>query len=232
MLIHPFDSSTSPEEWQAWLATTDHFGILAVNNANRDEAPVVIPTHFTLVGDEIMLHLATMNKVWEHLTVASRVSLTVIGDYAFVPGYWRAKADAPASDGVPTSYYASVQFTCAPTIVDDPAEKAEIIAAQLRDMQPEGHHADMSSDAVPYGTMLPEVRGLRLAIVSVAAKFKYDDHKSPAFRERVAELLDERGRPLDAGAATEQRTRLDIIGDWRKFRATSQADQTSTPAEE
>ena len=44
----------------------------------------------------------------------------MIGDYAYIPTYWRAKAGGPDEDGVPTSYYAAVQFVCRPTVVDDP----------------------------------------------------------------------------------------------------------------
>ena len=32
MLIHPWDAATGSAEWQDWLAATDRFGMLAVNN--------------------------------------------------------------------------------------------------------------------------------------------------------------------------------------------------------
>lgn len=34
MLIHPWDSALSTTEWQEWLAHTDHFGMLVVNNVD------------------------------------------------------------------------------------------------------------------------------------------------------------------------------------------------------
>lgn len=99
--------------------------------------------------------------------------LAVTGDYAYVPTYWRAKAGGPDEDGVPTSYYASVQFVCRPTVVDDDAQgKTDILAAQLADMQPEGRHAAVATDDAPYGRMLLGIRGLRLAVLRVEAKFK------------------------------------------------------------
>jgi hypothetical protein len=39
MLIHPWDAATGPAEWQDWLATTDRFGMLAVNNLDPARAP-------------------------------------------------------------------------------------------------------------------------------------------------------------------------------------------------
>ena len=218
MLIHPWDAALDAAEWRAWLATTDRFGVLAVNNTDRAQAPVLLPTHFTVAGDELLVHLARPNPVWPHLEAATEVRLAVIGDYAYIPTYWRARAGGPDEDGVPTSYYTSVQFVCRPTIVDDPQGKVEILAAQLADFQPEGGHADVAVGEDPYGRMLPGIRGVRLTVLRVDAKFKYDDANPVEHRERVIGRLEERDRGLDSGAAAQQRRRLSAIGDWRAHR--------------
>ena len=118
MLVHPWDAATDAEEWRAWLAATDRFGVLAVGNLDPAGAPFVLPSHFTLAGEELLLHLARPNPVWPHLEAAQEVRLAVVGDYAYVPTYWRAKAGGPDEDGVPTSYYTSVQFVCRPRVVE------------------------------------------------------------------------------------------------------------------
>jgi len=218
MLIHPWDAARDSTEWQDWLAATDRFGILAVNNLDPILAPLVVPTHFSMVDGELLLHLARPNPVWRHLEAAGEVRLTVIGDYAYIPSYWRAKAGGRDEDGVPTSYYSAVQFVCRPTVVDDPAGKAEILTAQLADLQPEGQHAEVRPDAAPYGRMLPGIRGIRLAVLRVEAKFKYDDHNPLDHRARVTAHLEQRDNGQDAGAATQQRRRLAAIGDWRTHR--------------
>ena len=218
MLIQPWDAALDAAEWQEWVAATDRFGMLAVNNLDPTQAPVVLPTHFTLAGGELLIHLARPNPVWPHLEAAAEVRLAVIGDYAYIPTYWRARAGEPAEDGVPTSYYSAVQFVCRPTVIDDPEGKAEILAAQLSDLQPEGRHAEVAADAPPYGRMLPGIRGVRLAVLRVEAKFKYDDQNPIEHRERVIDHLDERGHGLDAGAAAQQRRRLAAIGDWQTHR--------------
>jgi len=104
-------------------------------------------------------------------------------------------------------------LVCRPSIIDDPQGKADILTAQLADFQPEGGHAVMAADAPPYGRMLPGIRGLRLAVVRVDAKFKYDDQKPPEHRERVIELLEQRDHALDSVTAAQQRRRLATIGD-------------------
>ena len=218
MLIHPWDAALDPAEWREWLTSTDCFGMLAVNNLDRAQAPMLVPTHFTVAGDELLLHLARPNPVWPHLEAATEVRLAVIGDYAYIPTYWRAKAGGPDEDGVPTSYYTAVQFTCRPTVVDDPQGKAEILTTQLADFQPEGRHATVAVDTPPYGRMLPGIRGARLSVLRVDAKFKYDDHNPAEHRERVIAHLQERDHLLDAGAAAQQRRRLTDIRTWRNDR--------------
>ncbi len=219
MLIHPWDAALDATEWRDWLATIDRFGVLAVNNVDSAAAPLVLPTHFTLAGEELLFHLARPNPVWPHLEAATEVRLAVIGDYAYIPSYWRAKAGGPDEDGVPTSYYSSIQFVCRPTIVDDPAGKVEILTTQLGDLQPEGGHAAVGVDQDPYDRMLPGIRGVRLAITRVEAKFKYDDANPVEHRQRVVGYLEERGRGLDAKAAAHQRRRLSVIGEWRTGRS-------------
>ncbi|HET7902025.1 MAG TPA: FMN-binding negative transcriptional regulator [Candidatus Nanopelagicales bacterium] len=214
MLIHPWDAAQGEDEWRTWLAGVELFGVLAVNNVDPAEAPILVPTHATLSGDEVLLHLARPNPVWPHLEAAEQVRYALAGDYAYVPSYWRNASGAAETDGVPTSYYTSVQLVCAPTIVDDPAGKVEVLRAQVGDLQPEGRHGEIAVDDGPYARLLPGIRALRLAIVRVDAKFKYDDAKPVEQRLRVAGLLDERGHGLDGAVAAHQRSRLDAIGEW------------------
>ena len=218
MLIHPWDAALDTAEWQEWLTGTDWFGVLAVNNLDPTQAPALLPLHVTPAGDELLTHLARANPVWPHLEAAHEVRLAVTGDYAYIPGYWRAGPDGPEEDGVPTSYYSSVQFVCRPTVVDDPQGKAEILTAQLADFQPEGRHGEVTVDSSPYGRMLSGIRGVRLAVLRVEAKFKYDDQKPMGHRERVADRLERRNHGLDNRTAAQQRRRLDAIGDWDAHR--------------
>jgi transcriptional regulator len=215
MLIHPWDSALDAAEWEQWLAATEKFGVLVVNNLDPARAPLVLPSHFALAAGELLLHLARPNPVWPHLEAATEVRLAVTGDYAYIPTYWRANAGGPDEDGVPTSYYTTVQFICRPTIVDDPEGKADILTAQLAALQPEGRHAPVAAGEPPYGRMLPGIRGVRLAVLHVEAKFKYDDANPVEHRERVIGYLEQRDHGLDERAAAQQRRRLAAIGDWR-----------------
>ncbi|MGN3955308.1 FMN-binding negative transcriptional regulator [Streptomyces sp. WAC8370] len=214
MFIQPWDAALDDAEWQTWIADGHDFGLLGVNGP-AGEAPVVVPTHFAVEGACLLIHLARPNPVWRAVEAAPHVTFTVIGDYAFVPGPWRAKPGVPPTEGVPTSYYAAVQFTCRATIVDDPEAKAELLRRQIAHFQPEGDHAPIAPGRPPYGRMLPGIRGLRLDVTDVRAKFKYDDHKPVEQRADIARRLTERGAGLDAPTAAQQLRRLDRIGPWR-----------------
>ncbi|MFE6458215.1 FMN-binding negative transcriptional regulator [Streptomyces cinereoruber] len=214
MFIQPWDAALDDAEWQAWIADGHDFGILSVNGP-PGRAPVVVPTHFTADGGALLVHLARPNPVWKAIEADPDVTFTVTGDYAFVPGPWRAKPGTPPTDGVPTSYYAAVQFTCRATIVDEPEAKAELLRRQMAHFQPDGDHAPVEVDQPPYGRMLPGIRGLRLDVTEVRAKFKYDDHKPVEQRADTARRLTERGTALDAPTAAQQLRRLDRVGTWK-----------------
>ncbi|MER7829318.1 FMN-binding negative transcriptional regulator [Streptomyces sp. NPDC095602] len=214
MFIQPWDAALDEAEWHSWIAEGHDFGILSVNGL-PGRPPVAVPTHFTADTGRLLIHLARPNPVWKAIENDPDVLFTVFGDYAFVPGPWRAQPGVPPTDGVPTSYYTAVQFTCRAHILDDPEAKADLLRRQLAHFQPDGDHAPVEPGLPPYGRMLPGIRGLRLDVIEVQAKFKYDDHKSVEHRTAVAERLAGRGEGLDAPAAHQQRRRLDRVGPWK-----------------
>ncbi|MET9426490.1 FMN-binding negative transcriptional regulator [Streptomyces sp. NPDC003036] len=213
MFIQPWDASLDEAEWQTWIADGHDFGILSVNGL-PGRPPAAVPTHFTGEPGHLLIHLARPNPAWHAIEHDPNVLFTAFGDYAFIPGPWRAKPDTPPTDGVPTSYYTAVQFTCRATIVDEPEAKAELLRRQMAHFQPDGDHAPLTVDQPPYGRLLPGIRGLRLEVTDVRAKFKYDDQKPVEHRAAVADRLTARAEGLDLPTAAQQRRRLDRIGPW------------------
>jgi transcriptional regulator len=194
MLIHRHDAALTDEEWHAFLADHD-FGELIAPGAGRD-LPIVVPTHFIYDGDKtVWLHLARPNPVWEALAERPRALLSVFGAYTFIPGHWNQD-----EYGVPTSYYAAVQLACDAEVIDDPAGIAAILERQLSHFQPEGKHAPVEPGDNRYGKLLGSIRGIRLSVTDVRAKFKFGANRTVEHREVVASKLAERGRALDLEA--------------------------------
>ena len=205
MLVHPWDAPIDDAEWRTWLSAHD-FGQLIVPGRDRD-LPVVVPTHFVYDGAlTVRLHLARPNPVWAALAERPRALLTVVDDYAYVPASWQAEPGTPPEEGIPTSYYATVQLSCDVRVTDDREEEAAILREQMAHFEPDGGYVVPSVDAEHVRRRLPAIRGVELTVTSVRAKFKFGGNKKPAHRELLAGHLAGRDGPGDA-AAREHRLR-------------------------
>jgi transcriptional regulator len=202
VLIHPWDAASSDAEWLDFVRAQG-FGHLIAAGRDRD-VPVVVPTQFTLASpDEVLLHLARPNPVWTALDENPAVVLAVAGDWAYVPAAWKAIGDEDPRFGIPTTYYAAVQLIAAAQPVDDEAGKAAILRAQLGDVEPGSDVADPAE----HGRRLNGIRGLRLSVRDVRAKFKYGGNADDAHRAAVADHLGQRNGPGDAAALAHLRSR-------------------------
>ena len=197
MLIHDWDRPLDDGEWQAFVRS-HAFGHLVAGGRDRD-VPVVVPTQFVLVGpDEVVLHLARPNPVWDAIEENPAVVLSVAGDWAYVPSSWKAIDDEDPRRGIPTTYYAAVQLLGRARVLDDPADVAEVLRVQLGDLQPDVDTVDPAE----HGARLRAIRGLRIAVDEVRAKFKYGGNVDEAHRRAVLDRLRTRDGPGDAAAAT------------------------------
>ncbi|MDA3629536.1 FMN-binding negative transcriptional regulator [Saccharopolyspora oryzae] len=202
--MHPWDAARDDEEWRRWLADGHDFGQLVAVDPER--RPIVQPTHFALDGDRVLIHLARPNPIWRALEHDPHCVLSVVDDYAYIPGPWRA-VDVPPSSGVPTSHYASVQLSGTAELVDDPEGKAALLRRQIEHFQPAGGTDEVRAQDGPFHRMLKGIRGVVVHVESVTAKFKYDDHKPVEMQESVTRNLIERDAPRDRAAAAQQRRR-------------------------
>jgi transcriptional regulator len=213
MLVHPWDAPVGDDEWRAVLERFD-FGQLVAPGGPERELPVVVPTHFLFDGDRtIELHLARPNPVWRALEERPRALLTVIADYVYVDAATSAGPGGDPNRAVPTSYYATVQAEVDVEIVDDPGDKAAILTRQLARFEPAGSRrlpVDATDDSDR--RHLPGIRGLRLTVTGVRAKFKYGGNKSVEHRLLIAQALASRDAPMDASARDRLLDRLAAEG--------------------
>ena len=202
MLMHGVDRGDETE-WRAFLAAHP-FGELVAGGRDRD-VPVVVPTQFVLDGNQITLHPARANPIWAAIEENQHVLLSVAGDWVYIPSAWKAVGDDDPRLGIPTTYYAAVQLIGVAAIVDDPADVAAVLREQLGALQPEVEVADPTE----HGAKLGVIRGLRIAVGEVRAKFKYGGNVDAEHRRAVAERLVARDGPGDAAAREHLLRRLD-----------------------
>jgi transcriptional regulator len=186
MLVHPWDAAQSDDEWKSWLAPRD-FGTLIASGRDRS-LPVVVPTHFVYDGDAtVLLHLARPNPIWRAVDENPIVVLSVVDDVAFIPSAWKELADDEPGHGIPTSYYAAVLLTCTAEVLTGDA-LLDVLRTQLAHFEPGSSVADPSVHA----RKLPGIRGLRLSVDAVSAKFKYGGNLDDAHRTQIAARLADR----------------------------------------
>lgn len=194
MLIRAHDIGTDEMQWRDFV-TAQGFGHFAVRSDGQ--VPVVVPTQFVLVGDEIVFHLAKPNPVFAALEVTPHALLSVAGDWAYIPGAWKAIGDEDPTMGIPTTYYAAVQLSGAIEVTDDATAIAGILRQQLGDVEPDSGIADPAVHEKQFAA----IRGLRMRIDDVQAKFKYGGNADLAHRTAAVEHLRERGGAGDLAAA-------------------------------
>lgn len=200
MLIHRHDDGTDDTARWRGFVEAQGFGHLVAPGRERD-IPVVVPTQFLLDGDVIRLHLAAMNPLLDAVAENPRVLMSVAGDWAYIPGEWKQIEGEDPRVGIPTTYYGAVQVTGDATILDDPAQIAQTLAAQLDDLEPEGDYVD----PIEHGAKLRTIRAVEIRVTDVRAKFKYGGNVDEAHRAAVADRLAERQGPGDAAALAQMR---------------------------
>jgi transcriptional regulator len=201
--IAPVDAGLDEEEWRSFVAAQG-FGHLAASGLGRD-VPVVVPTQFILDGDEVLLHLVARNPLFAAIAEQPRVLLSVAGDWAFVPSTWKAIGGEDPRLGIPTTYYGAVQLVGTARTVDDADEVAGILRRQLARLEP---GVDVADPAEAHRERLRTIRGLRVAVEQVRAKFKYGGNVDADHRRAVVEKLRVRGGPGDLAAAGHALRRL------------------------
>lgn len=184
MLVHPWDAPRTDDEWLDWLGA-QRVGTLVCPTA---DLPVVVPTHFVWDGECVLLHLARPNPALAAVAARPRVLFSVHGDWAYLPSYAKAVPGEDPALGIPTSYYAAVTLTCTAALLDGP-ELLDVLRTQLAAFEPGSGVADPSV----HERLLPGIRGLRLTVESVQAKFKYGGNADDAHRAVAAQHLRAQG---------------------------------------
>ena len=87
-------------------------------------------------------------------------------------------------------------------IVDDPVAKAAILVRQLGHFEGEGStRVRLSLDLESDRRLMLGIRGMRLTITGINAKFKFGGNKTQEHRAEIAAALQSRNGPMDLPTA-------------------------------
>lgn len=204
MLIRSHDRPGANVDWRVFVSNQG-FGHLAAGGGPERTVPVVVPTQFVLGDDEVILHLAAANPVFAAMAENAKVVLSVAGDWAYIPGQWKMTGDEDPALGVPTTYYAAVQIEATAAVTDDVDGIAAVLRTQLADLQPGEVESGALVDPLEHQKRYPAIRGVRLSIDDVQAKFKFGGNLDADHQSAIIDRLETRSGPGDAAAAAQAR---------------------------
>ncbi|NEW08194.1 pyridoxamine 5'-phosphate oxidase family protein [Paenibacillus sp. SYP-B3998] len=182
------------EEVEQFLQETS-YGYLATTG--EEGWPHLTPINFVYLNGHIYFHGSRKGSKMTEIAASKKVSFAVSKEYAIIPSYFTDPRQAcPA-----TSYFKSVHIRGEAEPADDLVEKAEVLAALMSKLQPEGGYAPITPDDPTYRAELKGVSVVRLSIQELTAKFKFGQNLKEERRESIIQDLSERGLPDDLETA-------------------------------
>lgn len=199
MLLTSLDAPTSDAEWREFLLEQD-FGQLVAAGRGRD-VPVIVPAHYWFDGVAVIeLHLHRDNPVFAALEESPHAVFSVIDAHAYVPAAWTAPRGGAAAWAPPASYYAAVHAIGTAEVLDQPSDVRALLQRQLAQLEAETRAGATRPRVDPFGPTLEAVRGVRLRVSAVRARFAFGGDLPPAHRMAIAARLAERRSPNDLRA--------------------------------
>lgn len=175
------------------------FGFLGMTGGDGD--PSVIPLNFVYFRDAVYFHGSQIGEKMQNLRERDRVCFCVAREFAVIPSYFTdAKYACPA-----TAFFKSVLIRGKAVIVDDPAEKAEVFAALMRKLQPEGGYAAIDLNDEGYARKIRGTAIVKIPAEHVTAKFKFGQNMTADKRSAIERQLALRGREADEETVEQMR---------------------------
>ncbi len=176
------------------VALLERVPVVHLASTTPDGRPLIRTVHGVVVGDALAFHGAPAGEKTETEGRDAVVSAEEI--VAAIPSYFLDPERAcPA-----TTLYRSVQIHGKIERVDDPSEKARVLAALMAKHQPEGGHVPIAADHPLYRKAIEGILVLRVALGDLDGKAKLAQNRTPEDRVRLMDRLWERGLPADAQA--------------------------------
>ncbi|MFD0712423.1 pyridoxamine 5'-phosphate oxidase family protein [Paenibacillus sp. GCM10027626] len=186
-----FAVTKQDEEQMAAFLQEMNFGFLGT--VDEEGQPGVTPLNYVFNNGTIYFHGSHIGEKMKRLRHNPRVSFSVAKEYAIIPSYFSDPEMAcPA-----TSYFKSVRIDGRAVVVDNLEEKAAVLEALMKKLQPEGGYRTIDAKDQAYIPRLKGVAVVRIEAERMSGKFKFGQNLNNARRQAVENGLADRGRPLD-----------------------------------
>lgn len=176
------------------IALLEQAPIFHMATTRPDGTPVLRTLHGVVMGEAIAFHGAPVGEKSE--AVGRRAVVSVEEVVTTIPSHFMDPRRAcPA-----TTYYRSVQAHGVIEPIEDPAEKAAVLAAVMRKYQPEGGYEPLEADNPLYRGAIAGLMVCRIPFETLDGKAKLGQNRRPEDLAVILQKLWERGRPDDPAA--------------------------------
>ncbi len=165
------------------------YGTLALTD---NITPYAVPVNFVRSGSDLYFHGALKNKKMKMIEQNSQVSFSVVENYAIID------SDFSSDEGLAcpaTQFFKSVSIEGVATQIEDRDEKAAVLEALMRKLQPKGGYTPLSNTT--YDKALRATAVVKIEVTQQSCKFKFGQHLSQERFDRIIAHLHKRGTPLD-----------------------------------
>lgn len=196
--MHEFPAYLAPSQVEVTDLVRRHPFGLVVSGGGSDAAPIAthtpviiehMPDDSTLVGAELLGHIARKNPQWTSLRDGQPVLLVFSGPHGYVSP--TAYADDP---NVPTWDYAAVHLTARVTVLDDRDASMYVVTRTVQELEAlEPTAWDASSSLATFERIVGGVVSFRFDVIEQRAVFKLSQDKPADVRARVVAAARSRG---------------------------------------
>jgi len=165
------------------------YGTLALS---VDDIPYAVPLNFVRVDDTIYFHGALSNKKMKILSKNPKVSFSVVQNYSLIASFFSSR-DGLACPA--TQFFKSVSIDGEVEMVEGREEKATMLEALMKKLQPEGRYKPFSD--AEYDTAIKATAVVKIVPSKIQCKFKFGQHVSKERFDMILVHLAERNKEID-----------------------------------
>jgi nitroimidazol reductase NimA-like FMN-containing flavoprotein (pyridoxamine 5'-phosphate oxidase superfamily)/ribosomal protein S18 acetylase RimI-like enzyme len=176
------------------LECLDRAEVCHLSSTTPEGRPVLRALHVVRLGESLYFHAAPIGEKSE--TVGRFAIVSAEEDLARVPStFLDPERACPA-----TTLYRSVQVEGMLVAVHDPDEKARVLEALMKKLQPEGGYVPIDPSSALYEKAVASIAVVKLVPELVTGKKKLAQNRTPEDRRKVYEGFFRRGHDGDFAA--------------------------------
>jgi predicted FMN-binding regulatory protein PaiB len=196
--FYPLYEQRDPVKVREFVESCDSCQLITLSGAGEIHSGLVNPV---VQDGRILLHLNRADEQVADLKARPNGLVVFREELAIIPSTW---VD-PQYAGAATAYYRYVEYTCDAQVLESEQEIRSTFQTLMEQYQPEHQagkdYAPIEASSSIYKGSFEMICIIRLNPTRTRTKWKLGQNRPPELRLKIAQHLEERGRPGDRIAA-------------------------------